>query len=81
MQFNMFKLQPTADNVVTIQGSSSRTHAGKHRLTSVFYNLANKLAVLDIAPDLLRQRVLGVVVFGGQIDVYATALACENFSC
>jgi hypothetical protein len=52
-----------------------------YNLTSVFYNLADKLAVLDIAPDLLWQRVLGVVVLGRQVDVHATALACEDFSC
>jgi hypothetical protein len=46
----------------------------------MFYNLANEFAILDIAPDLLRQRVLGIIVLGGQVDVYAAALACEDFS-
>jgi len=49
-------------------------------LTSVFYNLADQLAVLDIAPQLFWQRVLCVVVLGGKIDVDAAALACEDFS-
>ena len=41
-------------------------------------NLTDNLAVLDVAPDLLRQWVLGVVVLARQVDVDARALACED---
>jgi len=47
----------------------------------MFHNLTNKLTILDIAPDLLGQRVLSVVIFGRQVDVDTTALACKDLSC
>jgi len=56
-------------------------HTRRLHLPSMFHNLTNKLTILDIAPDLLRQRVLSVVVFGRQVDVDTTALACEDLGC
>jgi len=47
----------------------------------MFHNLTNKLTILDVAPDLLRQRVLRVVIFGRQVDVDTTALAGEDLGC
>jgi ketosteroid isomerase-like protein len=49
------------------------------RLAGVFDNLADDLAILDIAPDLLGQWVLRVIVRVGYVDVDARALAGKDF--
>jgi hypothetical protein len=41
-------------------------------------NLTDNLPVLDVASNLLRQRVLRVVVLARQIDIDAGALACKD---
>ena len=44
----------------------------------MLHNLAHNLAILDEAPDLLGQRVLAIIVLGGEVDVDARALAGED---
>ena len=44
----------------------------------MLHNLANDLAPLDKAPDLLRQGILAIIILGGQVDVDARALARED---
>lgn len=49
---------------------------------SVLHNLADELAVLDVCLELLRDGVLGVVLFSfrrRQVNVDAGALAAEDF--
>lgn len=41
-------------------------------------DLTHHLAVLNPAPDLLRERVLRIVVLAREVDVDAGALACED---
>lgn len=41
-------------------------------------NLANDLAILDIAPHLLGERVLNVVLLARDIDIHTAALASED---
>ena len=56
----------------------SRSSLLFRHLTSMLNDFTDDLPVLNIAPDLLRQRVLSVVVFAGQVDVDARALACKD---
>ena len=53
----------------------SRTYS---HLTSMLHNLTHHLPILDKAPNLLRQRVLAIIVLGGQVDINAGALAGED---
>jgi len=51
-------------------------------LSSVLHDLADQLSVLDVTPELLRDRALGIIailVFRRQVDVDARALAGEDF--
>jgi hypothetical protein len=51
-------------------------------LSSVLHDLADQLSILDVTPELLRDRALGVIailVFRRQVDVDARALAGEDF--
>ena len=48
----------------------------------MLHDLADQLSVLDVTPELLRDRALGVIailVFRRQVDVDARALAGEDF--
>jgi hypothetical protein len=44
----------------------------------MLHNLTNNLAPFDIAPNLLRQRILAIIILGGQVDIDARALARED---
>lgn len=41
-------------------------------------NLANDLPILNIAPQLLWQRIFNIIILGRQVDVHTRALACED---
>jgi hypothetical protein len=47
-------------------------------LTGMLNDFADKLAVLDVCPDLLRQRILTIVILTRQVDIDTRALARED---
>jgi hypothetical protein len=44
----------------------------------MLHNLTNNLAPLNVAPNLLRQRILAIIILSGQVDIDARALAGED---